>query len=46
MLGEEQEQVFSYMARLGPTTKHQSRASESLIFLILVLKINLLVFDR
>nr|CAH0110781.1 unnamed protein product [Daphnia galeata] len=27
MLGEEQEQVFSYMARLGSTTKHQSRAS-------------------
>ncbi|XP_057370011.1 uncharacterized protein LOC130691120 [Daphnia carinata] len=27
MLEEEQEQVFSYMARLGTTTKHQSRAS-------------------
>ncbi|KAK4006127.1 hypothetical protein OUZ56_011282 [Daphnia magna] len=28
MLGEEQEQVFSYMARLGPTTKHQSRRDD------------------
>ncbi|EFX66125.1 hypothetical protein DAPPUDRAFT_116662 [Daphnia pulex] len=27
MLGEEQEQVFSYMARLGATTKHQSKAN-------------------
>nr|CAH0108476.1 unnamed protein product [Daphnia galeata] len=27
MLGEEQEQVFSYMARLGATTKHQSKVS-------------------
>ncbi|KAK4024213.1 hypothetical protein OUZ56_009600 [Daphnia magna] len=30
MLGEEQEQVFSYMARLGATTKHQSKASKLL----------------
>jgi hypothetical protein len=31
MLGEEQEQVFSYMARLGATTKHQSKVSKLLV---------------
>lgn len=31
MLGEEQEQVFSYMAPLGATTKHQSKASKLLV---------------
>ena len=32
MLGEEQEQVFSYVARRGSTTKHQSRASKNFYF--------------
>jgi hypothetical protein len=32
MLGEEQDQVFSYMARLGATTKHQSEHQVNIRF--------------